>query len=103
MDDGKKVYPKEMFGTCDDIVQTVKKQRAFSEQAFSYVLMRMNLIEQADSVRQALKKAFGIEIVPKVHLCSRIRQEELEKNYWDAYSKHMYQTMPTQFRIQFSI
>ena len=68
MDEGKKVYPKEMFGNCDDIVATVNELKIFSEAAFLKATEGMN-----EEERSAIEKNLamdGITIVSQVHLCS---------------------------------
>ena len=101
MDGGKKVYPKEMFGDCDDIVASVNESTIFSQAAFLKATEDMS--EDERSVMKKTLAKDGITIVPEVHLCSEERKAELEKSYWEAFQKSNYATMQAPIRIQFSI
>lgn len=101
MDGGKKVYPEEMFGNCDDIVTTLKESSVFSQAAFLKATENMD-----EDERSAIQKNLamdGITIVPEVHLCSEERKAELEKSYWETFQKSNYSTMQAPIRIQFCI
>lgn len=101
MDGGKKVYPKEMFGDCNDIVASVNESSIFSQAAFLKATEGMSEVE-----RSTMKKTLmmdGITIVPEVHLCTEERKAELEKSYWEAFQKSNYATMQAPIRIQFCI
>ena len=101
MDGGKKVYPREMFGSCDDIVAAVNESRVFSQAAFLIAAEGMS-----DEERSATKKALaidGIAIVPQVRLCSEARKAELEKTYWDAFQKSEYASIQAPFRARLCI
>ncbi len=101
MDNGEKIYPKEMFGDCDDIVAAVKGLRTFSKAAFLKATEAMD--EGERSAMQETLAADGITIVPEVHLCSKERKAELEKAYWEEFQKSNYATMKAPVRIQFCI
>ena len=96
-----KVYPKEMFGDCDDIVASVNESTIFSQAAFLKATEDMS--EDERSVMKKTLAKDGITIDPEVHLCSEERKAELEKSYWEAFQKSNYATMQAPIRIQFSI
>ena len=102
MDEGKKVYPLEMFGTCEDIVNTIKSQTSFSQDAFNLTMQHLGLEDKAEYFLKKLKLQ-GIQIVPSIVICSKERKAEIEKNYWEAYQQHVYNNSPAPLRIQFAL
>lgn len=102
MHGGSDVYPNEMFGSCEDIVEPLKKQITFSRQALEITLRHLGLKENETVICMQLEQ-HGITILPNVELCSAERKREMERNFWKTYQSHVYQTIPTPMRIQFSI
>lgn len=102
MHSGADVYPNEMFGSCEDIVEPLKRRTVFSQQALEVTLRHLGLEKNRAVICTQLEQ-HGITILPDVELCSAERKQELEQNYWKAYQSHMYQTVPSPVRIQFSI
>ena len=102
MDEGRHVYPQEMFGTCEDIVDTLKEQTLFSQQAYSMTLEHLKLEQYAVQIQAELEKQ-GVQIVSSVRLCTEDRRQELEQSYWNAYNNHIYSATSPSINIQFSI
>lgn len=102
MDEGKTIYPQEMFGTCEDIVETIRHQKNFSQKAFDATMEYMKLQKESERILLKLKERH-ISIVQKVIICDTERQAEIEKSYEEAFVHHEYSTMPVMIRPQFSI
>ena len=102
MDEGKKVYPQEMFGNCEDIVSTIKSQTKFSQDAFNLAMRHLELEGRAGEFLERLKLQ-GIQIVPSVVICSEERKAEIERNYWEAFQQYIYSSSPTSVRVQFAL
>lgn len=102
MEGGRRVYPKEMFGTCEDIVATIKESNQFTEQAFTIVVSHLGLQGREKEIRSKLA-VNGYSICSAVEICSEERKSELTKKYFEAYSQHEYSRAPAFTQIRFLI
>lgn len=102
MDGGKKIYPNEMFGSCEDVIEPLKTSTTFSQQALDITLRHLGFEESEQVIGEQLAQR-GIKIVSEVELCTKAKKLELEQTYWAEYKKHEYQTKPAPLRIRFSI
>lgn len=101
MDGGKKVYPNEMFNTCDDVIGALIKTKKFSETAF--LKATETLTEEERITIEKNLYLDGITIEPETQLCSEERKLEIEQSYWQAFEKSEYYHLTPQYRIQFCI
>lgn len=72
------VYPNETFDTCDDIVETIRTPKQYTEKALSYSLATLS-IEISDTIRNTLQTK-RYTFVPCINWCTPERLHELEEN-----------------------
>lgn len=83
MQGGALVYPNESFGTCDDIVRTIKASTQYTEEALQIALHTLDIDDSSCTFRKELENR-GYDFVPTMEWCSTSRMDELETN-WAKY------------------
>lgn len=103
MDGGAKIYPKEMLGTCTDVINIIKTNKIFSEAAFVNTMEHLALASDSDIIKLDLSKK-GYEITSSVFpLLAQERLKELENEYLRSYEDYLNQLPTRVFRPFFCI
>ena len=102
MEEGKLIYPNESFGVCDDIVETIKASKNFTEKAFSFVLRHLGLEAREEELKEMLI-CRGYKILPNIAWCTDDRQQELERNWIHNVESNPQLQGKAQFRFGFCI
>lgn len=79
MQGGVLVYPNESFGTCDDVVSTIRESTQYTEKALQMALKRLGIDDSSGAIRKTLESR-GYDFVPTIEWCSAERMQELEDN-----------------------
>ena len=74
------IYPNEAFGSIDDIIKKTKELQWFSEEAFLRAVKHLGLDKKEQYLRKKVSEC-GIQIKPKIQLCSPKRKKELEQQF----------------------
>lgn len=80
MQAGSLVYPNEAFGTCDDVVDTIRKSKKYTEKALQGAMERLHIDDTSGAVRKNLENR-GYRFVSNIEWCTAERQQELEDNW----------------------
>lgn len=80
MQGGALVYPNESFGTCDDVVKTIRESKQYTEEALQTALRRLGIDDSSGMIRETLESR-GYKFVPSIEWCSEERMQELEDNW----------------------
>lgn len=55
MQGGTVVYTSESFGTCDDVVSTIRESKQCTEKALQTALNRLGIEDSSDAIRKTLE------------------------------------------------
>lgn len=80
MQGGALVYPNEAFGTCDDVVKTIRDSKKYTEKALQFAMERLHIDDASGAIRKTLKNR-GYEFVSSIDWCTEERMQELEDNW----------------------
>jgi len=102
-DKGKKIYPNELFGTIEDIIETIKELNVFSKDAFEITIKNLSLENRSKTIMEDLMKK-GFKIIPQIHpICTPERKKELEQHYCNAYTQQTNKLAPALIRPRITI
>lgn len=102
MQGGALVYPNESFGTCDDVVSTIRESKQYTEKALQMALKRLGIDDTSGAIRKTLESR-GYDFVPTIEWCSAERMQELEDNWAKHASENPQIQQPPTFQFGFCI
>lgn len=102
MQGGALVYPNESFGTCDDVVSTIRESKQYTKKALQIALNRLGIDDSSGAIQKTLESR-GYDFVPTIEWCSAERMQELEDNWAKHISENPQIQQPPTFQFGFCI
>lgn len=102
MKEGEAIYPHDSFGSCDDIVDTIRKSTLIQEEAFSYALRRLNHTDKEENIREILT-ARGFQFKSEIAWCTPQRLKELDDNWFKHADQNPQVQATPKYQIGFCI
>lgn len=102
MNGGVDLYPRESFGSVEEIVKEINTSSVFTEKAFEGTIEYMNFAERKDQLRNLLLSR-GYSLVEEKEWCPSEKQRQIQADFWTNISEFEDKLPPPKFRFGFCI